>query len=274
MAIAKDGVVGGFDGLEILVWLEEGASGKSDEDADVKGEASRRHSHARHHQRRIRPLVPQMRPSTNSPVVEHRYLFTSFSSSPSPLTVRLSPAVANSGGPDSTCLLFLIHRYLSRNSTFPQAVVSLTVDHDLQASSSAMADHCAKVARSLGVRHLSTRIPWSTPPFPPRPEPGEMFENTARDARYHSLFQLMTRENIPVIAFGHHADDQVETALMRLGRGSTKLGAAGMRPCRRWGMGMLSDENALGYAGYEGMNRWIVRPLLLDVGKVISIHLE
>ena len=100
-----------------------------------------------------------------------------------------------------------------------------------------------------------------------------MFENTARDARYHSLFQLMTRENIPAIAFGHHADDQVETALMRLGRGSTKLGAGGMRPCRRWGMGLSSDENALGYAGYEGMNRWIVRPLL-DVSKVISIYLQ
>ena len=74
---------------------------------------------------------------------------------------------------------------------------------------------------------------------------------------------------VNVIALAHHADDQVETALMRFGMGTTELGAAGMRACRRWGMGTADarlGEQALGWAGLGGMNKWIVRPLL-DVAK-------
>ncbi|KAF8637396.1 hypothetical protein AX17_002891 [Amanita inopinata Kibby_2008] len=136
-----------------------------------------------------------------------------------------------------------------------------------------MAETCAKFARSLsGVEHITTKVPWSTPPFPKRPIPGvEAFENTARLARYEMLFRSM--RSIPlasgdaanVIAFGHHADDQVETSLMRFGRGTTELGGGGMRYCRRWGMGLREKkdgEDCLGWSGYEGMNKWIVRPLL------------
>lgn len=129
-----------------------------------------------------------------------------------------------------------------------------------------MADHCSKVAQDIGVEHLTYKIPWSSPPFPPRPSPGQAFENTARIARFDGLFQLMTRSNTSVIAFGHHSDDQMETILMRLGRGTTELGAGGMDPCRRWGMG-VRDDAGFGWAGYEGLNRWIVRPLL-SVSKV------
>ncbi|KAF5381012.1 hypothetical protein D9615_004139 [Tricholomella constricta] len=178
--------------------------------------------------------------------------------------------VANSGGPDSTCLLFLIHRYLSdvkhvSSQDSPRNVVSLTVDHDLQPTSSAMAEHCSEFAQSLGVQHITSKVPWSQSPFPPRPVEGEPFESIARTARYRSLFQSMTRKNLRVLAFGHHADDQVETSLIRLSWGSTAAGAGGMRPCRRWGMGMDQGDSITSY-GYEGMDRWIVRPLL-DVVK-------
>jgi len=130
-----------------------------------------------------------------------------------------------------------------------------------------MAEHCSKVAQAMGVEHLTYKIPWSESPFPPRPLLGQAFENTARTARYHGLFQSMMRTNVNVIAFGHHSDDQIETSLMRLGRGTTELGAGGMKPCRRWGMGMGRGEDSIGWAGYEGMSRWIVRPLL-GVSKV------
>ncbi|GLB34753.1 putative PP-loop family protein [Lyophyllum shimeji] len=179
-----------------------------------------------------------------------------------------SIGVANSGGPDSTCLLFLIHRYLSDKRhalNHPERVVSFTVDHDLQSTSAAMADHAAKFARSLGLQHVTFRIPWSQPPFPPKPVDGQSFEYLARTARYDSLFQAMNETDVKVIGLGHHADDQIETALMRLSWGSTAEGAGGMRPCRRWGMGMGIEGQGMQY-GFEGMDRWIVRPLL-DVGK-------
>lgn len=188
------------------------------------------------------------------------------------ILIKMYSAVANSGGPDSTCLLFLMQRLLYDETMvgkgLPTSLVSLTVDHGLQASSSSMAAQCAKSAASLKVPHKKETIPWSEPPFPPRPTGSNDFENIARDARFHVLFNLMIQTGAPNVAFGHHADDQVETSLMRLAKGTTEVGAGGMRSCRRWGMGLgRSDEGELGWAGYQGMNKWIVRPLL-EVSKV------
>jgi len=171
--------------------------------------------------------------------------------------------VALSGGPDSTCLLFLLKHYVSNSSE----LVSLTVDHGLQASSRDMAEQCERITSALGLQHITTRIPWSVPPFPPLPSKDERFERIAREARYHVLFQNMLRIHAPILVFGHHADDQAETSLMRLARFTTELGAGGMRRCRRWGMGFGRDSRSLGWAGHEGMNRWILRPLL-NVSKV------
>lgn len=73
----------------------------------------------------------------------------------------------------------------------------------------------------------------------------------------------MLDDKVNVLCTGHHLDDQIETAIMRLNRKSSKLGLAGMRKLRRWGMG---DDRAygdgLGWAGIWGMDRWIARPLL------------
>ncbi|KAJ7024283.1 PP-loop family-domain-containing protein [Mycena alexandri] len=182
-------------------------------------------------------------------------------------------AVAFSGGPDSTCLLFLIHRYLQQlrkasPQPFPSEVISLTVNHGLQASAAAMTQHCSDRAKAMGIRHIGSTVPWSQPPFPDRPQPGQAFEEIARQVRYHQLFQSMNEAGAEVLALGHHGDDQVETSLMRLGRGSTEIGAGGMRRCRRWGMGVNIDgnEDALGWLGLLGMKRWMVRPFL-DLSK-------
>ena len=83
----------------------------------------------------------------------------------------------------------------------------------------------------------------------------------------------MKSHNVDTLVMGHHADDQVETMLMRIIRQGGRLqefrpGYAGMKRIRRWGMGSGSPSD-LGWAGIEGMNKWIVRPLL-DVTKVGS----
>ncbi|KAG6844136.1 hypothetical protein H0H87_009523 [Tephrocybe sp. NHM501043] len=171
------------------------------------------------------------------------------------------PGVANSGGPDSSCLLFLIHRYLSEEKPEqPRKVVSLTVDHALQPISAGMANHCSQFAQKLGVDHVTTEVCWGQDDFPPRPLPDQPFEAAARLARYRALFRAMTEKNVKILAFGHHLDDQVETSLMRLSWRSTSVGAGGMRPCRRWGMGKVVGGGSE-YAE-EGMKRWIVRPML------------
>ncbi|KAG1756314.1 PP-loop family-domain-containing protein [Suillus paluster] len=178
-------------------------------------------------------------------------------------------AVGNSGGPDSTCLLFLLNMLLTdlrskamARQSIPTSVVSLSVNHNLQETSQLMAARSASNAEAMGVEHLTLDIPWGTPPFSAKPVAGQPVEQVAREARYHVVFNGMTHTGAHSVAFGHHADDQVETSLMRLARGTTELGAGGMRRCRRWGMGTGDVEGGLGWVGHHGLNRWIVRPLL------------
>ncbi|KIM48808.1 hypothetical protein M413DRAFT_86579 [Hebeloma cylindrosporum] len=183
-------------------------------------------------------------------------------------------AAANSGGPDSTCLLFLLNQYIKGRGKIEEKhrkddklsrIVSLTVDHGLQESSSAMAEQAATLAESIGVEHITTKLPWGRTNYPPKPGPDEKIEEVARDMRQRVLFGHMKDLNANSLALGHHADDQVETMLMRLGRGSTQFGLSGMRPCRRWGMGSGTPEDDAAY-GIHGLRKWIVRPLL-GVGK-------
>ncbi|KAG8990183.1 hypothetical protein FRB90_001872 [Tulasnella sp. 427] len=116
-------------------------------------------------------------------------------------------------------------------------------------------------------------IPWSQHPFPPKPLPGQAIEEVARAARSQLLFDAMRQHECDVLVMGHHADDQVETVLMRLLRqykwtnGSSSaldvtLHNSVMRSCRRWGMGFESEPGSLAWAGRPGMNKWVVRPLL------------
>lgn len=185
------------------------------------------------------------------------------------------PAVALSGGSDSVCLLFLLGRMLesveARKTFAPNPVpkcLALTVDHGLQATSAAAAAETREYALSQSVPHHLLSIPWGESPFPPRPTPGEAFEELARMARNRLLLSAMLAEGASVMVFGHHADDQVETAIMRLNRGSGILGLAGMRKIRRWGMGDRDPRAIeLGWAGPKGMRAWIIRPLL-DFSKV------
>lgn len=175
-------------------------------------------------------------------------------------------------------------------SDFPNTILSLHVNHDLQSDAQKMAYAAGTAATRFKALHTELRIPWGEPPFPPRPQTGapaanadkgvdsdsdsvagsEAMESVARIARYRLLFDAMVQQQerpVHVLATAHHADDQIETVLMRLGSGSTALGLGGMRPVRRFGMAMGRNVGDFGWFGHEGLNRWIVRPLL-DVPKV------
>ena len=170
-------------------------------------------------------------------------------------------------------------------SDLPESILSLHVDHGLQSDAEKMAYASSAAATKFKADHSELRIPWGDPPFPPRPLPrdkgegegGDGVESLARTARYRLIFDAMVRrrsrrdddydDSVRVLATGHHADDQVETVLMRLGSGSTALGLGGMRPVRRFGMALGKREGDFGWFGHEGLHRWIARPLL-DVSKV------
>ncbi|MDR1071997.1 MAG: tRNA lysidine(34) synthetase TilS [Rickettsiales bacterium] len=123
-------------------------------------------------------------------------------------------AVAVSGGADSMALL-----HWMKNSG--ANIVALTVDHGLRPESAAEAKHVADVCKQLGVPHHILK--WTGK----KPKTG--IEEAARDARYELMLDYCEKNNIGVLATAHQADDQIETFLMNLGRGSGIYGLAGMR---------------------------------------------
>lgn len=127
--------------------------------------------------------------------------------------------VAVSGGPDSLALLLLVH------SAFPGAVEAATVDHRLRPESAGEARLVARICADLGVTH-------ATLADTEKPLSGASLQAQARALRYHLLGDWAERRGLAALATGHHMDDQAETVLMRLARGSGAGGLAGIRARR------------------------------------------
>jgi len=126
-------------------------------------------------------------------------------------------AVAVSGGADSMALCRLANSWAKR---FGAKLTALTVDHDLRRTSAAEANQVAKWMAGLGIAH--TGLKWAGP----KPQTG--VQAAARDARY-ALMGAWCRDNdVGTLLVAHHRDDQAETYLMRLSRGSGPNGLAGM----------------------------------------------
>jgi tRNA(Ile)-lysidine synthase len=123
--------------------------------------------------------------------------------------------VAVSGGPDSLALLLLAV------AACPREVSAATVDHGLRAQSRNEAEFVASVCARLGVRHHVLEVIVS---------PGASMQARARAARYAALARWQSDERLSLILTGHHQDDQAETLMMRLLRGSGVGGLAGIRP--------------------------------------------
>lgn len=124
---------------------------------------------------------------------------------------RLGLAV--SGGPDSLAMLLLARAAL------PGRIAAATVDHALRAESADEAAMVAALCKRLGVPHQTLRVDLAA---------GNL-QAQARAARYAALAEWMEREGLEALLTAHHADDQAETLLLRLGRGSGVAGLAGVR---------------------------------------------
>ena len=152
-----------------------------------------------------------------------------------------TPAVvlAVSGGPDSTALLVLAARWRKRLRKGPQ-LVAVTVDHGLRAEAAREAAAVKRLARSLGVEHRTVR--WKGD------KPSTGVQAKARMARYGLLAKEAQRCGAAHVLTAHTRDDQAETVLFRLARGS---GLAGL--------GAMARMTPLG-------ETWLLRPLL-DLSK-------
>lgn len=126
--------------------------------------------------------------------------------------------LAVSGGPDSLALMRLAARWRDRGAGVALHVA--TVDHGLRPESRAEAIQVGAWARACGLPHEI--LVW------PGEKPKTGVQEKARRARYALLFSHARAVGAEAVATAHHADDQWETILIRLARGSGLSGLAGM----------------------------------------------
>ncbi|MDR3416745.1 MAG: tRNA lysidine(34) synthetase TilS [Nevskia sp.] len=160
--------------------------------------------------------------------------------------------VAYSGGMDSTVLL---HR-LAHHTPRPR-LRAVHIHHGLQAQADEWALRCERFSASLGLRFELLRVQVDA-----LDAAGP--EAAARTARYEALRSLMQPGDC--LATAHHRDDQAETVLLRLLRGSGMQGLAAMRVLREFAPGWLwrpllelPRERLYAYAQEQGLH-WIEDP--------------
>jgi tRNA(Ile)-lysidine synthase len=160
--------------------------------------------------------------------------------------------VAFSGGVDSTVLLSALAR-LGLNTRLRAA----HVDHGLNPDSAAWAAQCAAVAAELGVAFESVRVTVEG-------IADHGLEAAARDARYAALGTVLAPGEVLLTA--HHADDQLETLLLRFMRGSGVRGLRGIIAYGPFGSGHLGrpllgfTRDELRAQALEWKLRWIEDP--------------
>ena len=148
--------------------------------------------------------------------------------------------LAVSGGPDSTALMVLVARWRKALKRGPK-LIAVTVDHGLRREAKREALAVKKLARSLRIEHKTLR--WTGA----KPKTG--IQEAARAARYRLLGQTAQKSGGAPVLTAHTQDDQAETVLFRMMRGSGVAGLAGMRA-----------GNLL--PGSEGAKLELFRPLL------------
>ena len=137
------------------------------------------------------------------------------------LTFHAHVALAVSGGSDSTALMWLASRW-AKTLSQPPKISILTVDHGLRPEAAGECARVANWARTLGCEaHILT---WAGA----RPASG--LQARARDMRYGLMRDWCLAHKATLLVTAHTLEDQAETLLMRLARGSGIRGLSGMRP--------------------------------------------
>jgi tRNA(Ile)-lysidine synthase len=132
-------------------------------------------------------------------------------------------ALAVSGGPDSTALMWLAARWRKRSRRGPK-LLAVTVDHRLRPEARREAAAVKRLARRLGIAHRTLR--WTGA------KPASGLQEKAREARYRLIAAAAERARATCVLTAHTLDDQAETILIRMTRGSGLTGLGGMARVR------------------------------------------
>ena len=124
--------------------------------------------------------------------------------------------VAVSGGPDSLALSALSHTYLLEKKT---KVFFVLIDHGIRKNSSEEAQNVKKLLKKRGINLIILKN---------KKKINKNVQSKAREIRYQLLLDFCKKYKIKFIMTGHHRDDQIETFLIRLSRGSGIQGLSSM----------------------------------------------
>lgn len=140
--------------------------------------------------------------------------------------------LAFSGGADSSALLHLLHKdaqekgFVLHAAHFNHGIRDAEADRD--------AEFCRVTAAKLGVTFHSKK---ADVPYLAR-QNGNSVETEARLQRYAFFEKIMRENDIPILVTAHHAEDQVESILLHILRGSGIKGLGGMQECRELSSGL------------------------------------
>jgi len=187
--------------------------------------------------------------AADSPVgdAEADLLFAEFAAEPALI-------LAISGGPDSTALLHLMARWCARRHPAPH-LVAVSIDHGLRPEARREASDVKCLSEKLGVEHRTMR--WSGA------KPATGIQEAARVARYRLLRAAALRAKARCVLTAHTLDDQAETVLFRMARGSGLAGICGMArrvPIDDLAVGRLADATCSTGAGRNTGRRTAGRP--------------
>jgi len=163
-----------------------------------------------------------------------------FACTPPCIGAEASLAVGVSGGADSMALCLLAANWAQR---FGWHFVALTVDHGLRPRAANEAIQVATWLKERGIVHQTLKTT--------RAKPKANIQAWARSARYDLMDEWCAEKGVAMLLLAHHLEDQAETFLLRLARGSGVDGLAAMAPA--------------GSPRFDGAP-WRVRPVL-DIAK-------
>ncbi len=165
--------------------------------------------------------------------------------------------VAYSGGCDSHVLL---HTLVSLRSEIKAEIKAIHINHGLSPLANEWEEHCRKICEKLSVPYLAISVNAKAKNNSP--------EEAARHARYAEWKKLLNKDDVLLLA--HHQDDQAETVLIQLLRGSGVKGLAAMPAKQNFSHGLLCRpmlgfmrEEIVSYAVEHSLN-WIDDPSNFD----------